>query len=221
MGWPAPVVGHRHGPSMPARRGHSRAGPGRGAPGMLVFMLKLLAFVLPLGLDSFAVAAAIGAVQPPGWRQRLRISLIFVIFEGGMPLIGLALGSALARGIGHVANYVAAAAVIGIGVWMLVAEDGAEEERAARVISTRGLALVALGISISLDELAIGFSIGLTHLPVIAIIIAIAVQAFIAAQLGLAIGARIGERWRERAERAAGVALILLGCYLFAEQLIR
>jgi len=29
---------------------------------MLVFMLKLLAFVLPLGLDSFAVAAAIGAV---------------------------------------------------------------------------------------------------------------------------------------------------------------
>ena len=188
---------------------------------MLVFMLKLLAFVLPLGLDSFAVAAAIGAVQPPGWRQRLRISLIFVIFEGGMPLIGLALGSALARGIGHVANYVAAAAVIGIGVWMLVAEDGAEEERAARVISTRGLALVALGISISLDELAIGFSIGLTHLPVIAIIIAIAVQAFIAAQLGLAIGARIGERWRERAERAAGVALILLGCYLFAEQLIR
>ncbi len=34
---------------------------------------------------------------------------------GGMPLIGLALGSALARGIGHAANYLAAAAVIGIG----------------------------------------------------------------------------------------------------------
>jgi len=187
---------------------------------MLVFMLKLLAFVLPLGLDSFAVAAAIGAVQVTGWRQRLRISLIFVIFEGGMPLIGLGLGSALARGIGHVANYVAAAAVIGIGVWMLVADD-AGEEKAGRVISTRGLALVALGISISLDELAIGFSIGLTHLPVIAIIIAIAAQAFLAAQLGLATGARIGERWRERAERAAGIGLILLGAYLVAEQLIR
>ena len=54
-------------------------------------MLKLLAFVLPLGLDSFAVAAALGASQvSTGW-QRLRISLVFVIFEGGMPLIGLAL----------------------------------------------------------------------------------------------------------------------------------
>ena len=47
----------------------------------------------------------------------------------------------------------------------------------------------------------------------------IALQAFLAAQLGLAIGARIGERWRERAEQAAGVALILLGGYLIIEQL--
>jgi putative Mn2+ efflux pump MntP len=53
-------------------------------------VLKLLAFVLPLGLDSFGVAAAIGAMQvTTGW-QRLRISLVFVVFEGGMPLIGLA-----------------------------------------------------------------------------------------------------------------------------------
>ena len=184
-------------------------------------MLKLLAFVLPLGLDSFAVAAAIGAVQETTPRQRLRISLVFVIFEGGMPLIGLALGSALARGIGHVADYLAAAAVIGIGAWMLFASDKDEEEKAGRLASSRGLALIALGVSISLDELAIGFSIGLTHLPVAAVIIAIALQALVAAQLGLAIGARIGERWRERAEQVAGIALILLGGYLIAEQLTR
>lgn len=184
-------------------------------------MLKPLAFVLPLGLDSFAVAAAIGAVLVASWRQQLRISLIFVVFEGGMPLIGLGLGSALARGIGHVASYVAAAAVIGTGLWLLVAGDEGEGEKAGRVIGTHGLALIALGISISLDELAIGFSIGLAHLPVTAIIIAIAVQAFLAAQLGLAIGARIGERRRERAAQAAGIALILLGAYLIAEQLIR
>jgi hypothetical protein len=66
-------------------------------------VLKLLAFVLPLGLDSFAVAATIGAIQAANARQRLRISLIFVLFEGGMPLIGLGLGTALARGIGQVA----------------------------------------------------------------------------------------------------------------------
>ena len=184
-------------------------------------MLKLLAFVLPLGLDSFAVAAALGASQVSTVWQRLRISLVFVIFEGGMPLIGLALGSALARGIGHIADYLAAAAVIGIGVWMVLAGDEDEEDKAGRIMTSRGLALVGLGISISLDELAIGFGIGLERLPVGAVIAAIALQAFVAAQLGLAIGATIAERWRERAERAAGIALILLGAYLIAQQLIR
>ena len=67
-------------------------------------MLKLLAFVLPLGIDSFAVAAAIGAAQATTVWQRLRISLLFVVFEGGMPLIGLGLGVALAHGIGQVAD---------------------------------------------------------------------------------------------------------------------
>jgi len=184
-------------------------------------MLKLLAFVLPLGLDSFAVAAALGASQVTTAWQRLRISLVFVIFEGGMPLIGLALGSALARGIGHIADYLAAAAVIGIGIWMVLARDEDEEDKAGRIMTSRGLALVGLGISISLDELAIGFGIGLVRLPVGAVIAAIALQAFVAAQLGLAIGAKIAERWRERAERAAGIALILLGAYLIAQQLIR
>jgi len=37
----------------------------------------------------------------------------------------------------------------------------------------------------------------------------------------LAVGAKIGERWRERAEQVAGTALILLGGYLIAEQLVR
>ena len=183
-------------------------------------MLKLLAFVLPLGLDSFAVAAAIGATQKTTAWQRLRISLVFVVFEGGMPLIGLALGSALARGIGQVADYLSAAAVIGIGAWMLLAGDK-DEDKAGRLASSRGLALVALGISISLDELAIGFSIGLTHLPTAAVIVAIALQALVAAQLGLALGARVGERWRERAEKVAGIALIVLGGYLITEQLVR
>jgi manganese efflux pump family protein len=182
-------------------------------------VLKLLAFVLPLGLDCFAVAAAIGASRPTSWRERLRISVIFVLFEAGMPLIGLALGNALASGIGRIADYLAAAAVVAIGAWMLFAGSGDEEKRAARVVSSRGLTLIALGISISLDELAIGFSIGLVGLPVFAVILAIALQTLLAAQLGLAIGARIGDRWRERTGRAAGIALILLGCYLIVSQL--
>jgi putative Mn2+ efflux pump MntP len=182
-------------------------------------VLRLLAFVLPLGLDSFAVAAAIGAARPSGLRARLRISVIFVIFEAGMPLIGLAAGGGLARAVGPAADYVAAAAVIGVGTWLLFGRD-ADEHAAGPLAGGRALAVLALGLSISTDELAIGFSLGLAGLPVVPVIIAIGVQALVASQLGLALGAVIGRRFREGAEQVAGIALIALGCYLVVKRAI-
>jgi manganese efflux pump family protein len=182
-------------------------------------MLKLLAFVLPLGLDSFAVAAAIGAAGAAGWRARMRISAIFVTFEAGMPLIGLAAGSGLARVIGPVADYVAAGAVIAVGAWMLVRRDQ-DDERAGRIAGISGAAMIALGLSISTDELAIGFSLGLSRLPAVPVIVAIAVQTLIVSQLGMAIGSLVSGRFREHAEQVAAIALIALGCYLVVARAI-
>lgn len=186
---------------------------------MVSTVLRLLAFVLPLGVDSFAVAAALGAAGLTSAAERLRISVVFVAFEAGMPLIGVAAGGGLARVIGSVADYVAAAAVAGLGIFMLVHdEDSAEEQKAGRLGSTHGLAILALGVSISLDEFAIGFSLGLVRLPVVPVIIAIAIVALIASQLGLALGSRISQRFREQAGKLAAIALILLGAYLLAER---
>jgi putative Mn2+ efflux pump MntP len=179
-------------------------------------ILKLVAFVAPLGLDSFAVAAAIGATGRLPARLRWRISLLFLVFEAGMPLIGVALGAPLAHAIGDTADYVAAAAVVAIGAWLLLHDD---DDDAGRLLDARGVALLGLGVSISLDELAIGFSLGLTHLPLVPVIIAIGGQAFAAAQLGLLLGGRIAERHRAAAERLAGAILIALGLFLAAQRL--
>jgi manganese efflux pump family protein len=184
-------------------------------------LVTLVGFVLPLCLDSFAVAAAVGAAGTLSRPARWRISALFVVFEAGMPLIGLALGAPLARAVGGVADYLAAAAVVAIGAWMLVHGDsGEEEENAGRMASARGVALLGLGLVISLDELAIGFSVGLARLPAVPVIAAIGVQAFVAAQLGVRLGARVGQRWREAAERVAGAALIALGLFLVVERLL-
>lgn len=183
-------------------------------------VLRLLAFVLPMGLDSFAVAAALGAAVKLTARERMRICAVFVVFEGGMPLIGLAAGAPLARAVGGAAGYLAIAVLTALGLWMLLSGGEQESGRAARLGGAHGAALAVLGISISLDELAIGFSLGLTGLPAGAVIIAVAVQAFVAAQAGLLLGARIGERIREGAERLAGVALIVLAGFLLAGHLL-
>lgn len=182
-------------------------------------MLKLLAFVLPLGLDSFAIAAALGTAALPV-RERLRISLLFASFEAGMPLIGLALGAPLAHAIGDAASYAADAVLLAVGAWMCFGGEDNETGKAQNLLNRHGLPILALGISISIDELAIGFSLGLTRLPVTAVIAAIAIQALAASQLGLALGARVSERWREGAERLAGVALAALGVFLIAEKLL-
>jgi putative Mn2+ efflux pump MntP len=181
---------------------------------------KLIAFVLPLAVDSFAVAALLGAggVTPA---QRRKITALFVMFEAGMPLIGLALGTPLARAIGGAADYVAGAMLIALGAWTLLRGDEEGEERAAgRLASASGWALMGLGVSISLDELAIGFTLGLVHLPTAPVIIAIAVQTLIVAQLGMRLGARVGAELRESAERLASLALIGLGTYVLLTRLL-
>jgi putative Mn2+ efflux pump MntP len=78
--------------------------------------------------------------------------------------------------------------------------------------------MLALGLSISLDEFAIGFTIGLLHLPIWLAILLIGLQAFVLAQAGLRLGGRLGESAGESAEKLAGGALIALGIALALEQ---
>jgi putative Mn2+ efflux pump MntP len=202
-----------------ARAALTAGPPPTEVPGRITTVLALLAFVLPLGLDSFAVSAALGARRPTA-AQRWRLSALFASFEAGMPLIGLALGAPIAHLIGSAADFIAAAVLFAVGTWMLLGNEADEDQTAERILTTHGWAVVGIGISISVDELAIGFTLGLTHLPIVAVIIAIAVQAIVASQLGLALGARIGEAWRERAEQAAAVLLVLLGLVLVAVRIV-
>jgi manganese efflux pump family protein len=78
---------------------------------------------------------------------------------------------------------------------------------------------VVLGVSISLDELAVGFTLDLLRLPTLLVIVLIGAQAFLVSQLGLRLGARVGSEVREGAERLAGLALIALGLGLLIEKI--
>ena len=180
-------------------------------------VLKLILFVCPLGLDTFAVAAALGIRgQPP--RQRLRLSLVMSCFEMAMPVVGLLLGHALGHLVAGAADYVAIGVLALLGVWMVVHEED-EGEKAAQLAAGQGLVLLALGISISLDELAIGFTIGLLHLSLWLAVVLIGAQAFLFAQIGMRLGSHLSDNLRERAEQLAGLALLGLALLLGIEKL--
>jgi manganese efflux pump family protein len=182
-------------------------------------MLRVIALVVPLSLDTFAVAAAVGMSRLTS-RQRLRISMLFALFEGTMPLVGFLIGAGLGRAIGHDADYLAGLFLIGLGCYGLWPRDESGELATVTALGrTHGLAVVGLGIGISLDELAIGFSAGLLRIPIILAAVLIAAQAFAAAQLGVRLGQRVGEGMREGAEKLASAVLVILGLVFVTQHL--
>jgi manganese efflux pump family protein len=181
-------------------------------------VIKLIALTLPLGLDTFAVAVAIGVAGLDPTR-RVRVSLLMTSFEAGMPLVGLALGEPLGKAVGSAADYIAIGVLLAFGLYTLVARDDDEGRRIGTLGSASGWSAVLLGLSISLDELAIGFTFGLLRLPALPVVLLIATQAFVVSQLGLGLGARLGTKVRDGAERVAGLALAALGVGLLIEKI--
>jgi len=180
---------------------------------------RLIAFVIPLGFDTFAVSAALG-LGGLSSRQRLRVSLVFAAFEGLTPAVGLLVGSVLGHAIGDAADYLAGALLIGYALYVLVRSQD-EDEGAAEMATTRGWAMVLLGLSVSMDELAVGFTLGLSRVPVVPALLLIALQAFVVTQVGIRVGARISARFREETQRAAGVILGVLGVWLIVSTAVR
>ena len=178
--------------------------------------------LLPLALDTFALAGALGVagLEPS---HRLRVTLVFTVFEAGMPIAGILIGRVAGNLIGAWAGYGGILFLFIAGFLLLRhSQDEAGEQKRLRLLAhARGLAILDLGLSISVDELTVGLSAGLLGLPIALTVIWIAVQAFIAAQVGLRFGARLGEEIRERSEQAAGVALIAVAVVLLALKLLR
>jgi putative Mn2+ efflux pump MntP len=180
-------------------------------------------------MDTFAIAAVVGGTsQLIGW-VLWRISVVFVLVEGGMPLVGLALGESLGHTIGGMADYLSGGLLIALAGYLWWAEDRDDDDEVVKarcLSSARGLALLGVALSISLDELAIGFSLGLgfqqgSHFTRPATIVAaIAIQTLIVSQLGLSLGSRVSERFRERIERLTSPGLACLGGYQLTGALV-
>lgn len=183
-------------------------------------MLLLVLLLVPLAIDTFVLSAALGVAGLPR-RLRVRTSLVLASFEAGMPIVGVFVGRGVGNFVGQFAGYTAAI-VIGLAGVLLVRagdDDEKEHDRVRLLARARGFAIIDLGISISLDELAIGLSLGLLHLSLPIAVAFLGVQAFAASQAGLWIGARIGDHLRDGSQRLAGVLLVAVAGILIALKL--
>src|SRR5207247_5217485 len=106
----------------------------------------------------------------PVW---IRSALLFSLAEMTMPLVGLAIGYAASLVVSDIMRFVGPLVLIGVGAWELI-EEGRERlhkrnvqkekplptPSRLKVESTGWIRQLLLALSISIDELAIGFSLG-------------------------------------------------------------
>jgi putative Mn2+ efflux pump MntP len=182
-------------------------------------ILKIVAFVLPLGLDTLAIAIALGLRGLSPWRP----AFIFAIFEGIMPIFGIVLARIIGLRFETAAVVIGGMILIGIG-FNAVREAMLGPEGAEGVSFSSFRASFVAGLAISTDELAVGFPLGASGLPIATVLIAIAAQALFVTAFGIAVGNRVGSALGRRASRyagvAAGIAFSAVGLWLILEAIL-
>lgn len=177
-------------------------------------LLKMIVFVLSLGIDTLLISISLGVIKTKG---KWKIAAAFVCAEAIMPLIGLLAGKGAGQILGHWASVIGGLLLIGVAIWLIFFEDEEEEKLEHHLI---GWTLILTAVSISLDELAVGFSIGLVGVPVALTIVLIALQSLLFSFIGLTFGAKLKRYMGEWSEKMAGIVLGLLGAWIIIESLL-
>jgi len=176
-------------------------------------VLALLVVAASLGMSNLAASIAIG-VSGTDASMRLRVGLIFGVFEAGMPVAGLLIGEQAAASLGHAARWVGAGLLIAVGLYNLASAARPGQERQVRPLGV--IHLLVTGLALSVDNLVVGFALGTYHTSIAVGVIVIGTVSVAMSLFGLELGARAGRRAGQRGEQLAGLMLICVGAAIAA-----
>lgn len=180
-------------------------------------MLALLLVAASVGMSNFAAAISIGVAGVDA-RTRLRVGLVFGVFEAGMPVIGLLIGDRFAAELGQAGRWVGAGLLIVVGGYELA---GSLRGRAGKPAEAPGYPagtwrLLLSGLALSLDNLVIGFALGSYQTSVLVGALVIGMVSVALSLAGLELGARIGRWAGRRGEQLGGLILVGVGAAIAA-----
>ncbi len=204
----------------------------------------LLLVAAALGVDNLAAAVGIGVsgVRPA---VRVRVALVFGLFEAGMPVLGVLAGHTASAALGGAARLTGGILIAAVGAyqaWAALREpaaappDGgagpASQANAGPASQANagpaahadpgaggawgGWRLVVSGLALSLDNLVVGFALGAYHVGLVAAALVIGVVSVAMSLAGLEAGARLGARLGRRASLTGGGMLAAVGIVIAA-----
>jgi manganese efflux pump family protein len=167
----------------------------------MIWEIVVLGFVL--SLDNFRVAIAIGTV-PFGFKRAVQVALTFGLWDMIMPLIGLLIGRQIGEVVGDVAELVGAAALGAYGLYLVI--------QALRHPEPDELdhkwALFGLPLTLSLDNLFAGGSLGLLGFSPWVSAAVFGVMTAVMSLVGLLVGRFAARLIPIRSDLVSGVALM-------------
>ena len=181
--------------------------------------IELFLIAVGLSMDAFAVSVCKGlSTYKLKIRHYLCVGLWFGGFQALMPTVGWLLGSAFEKYITAVDHWIAFGLLLLIGGNMIREGLSGEEEKSDDSFAFKAMLLLAVATSI--DALAVGISFAV--LPDVNTGLAVALigaTTFVLSAVGLKIGNVFGARFKNKAEIAGGVILVLIGLKILLEHL--
>jgi putative Mn2+ efflux pump MntP len=168
----------------------------------MIWEVLVLGFVL--SLDNFRVSIALGTV-PFSMKRAVQVALTFGLWDAIMPLVGLLIGNQIGEALGDVADLVGAAALGAYGLYLVVSALRNPEPDEL----DHPWALFGIPLTLSLDNLFAGASLGILGLSPWFSAVVFGVITAVMSLVGLRLGRAAAGLIRIRPDLLAGVTLIM------------
>lgn len=178
-------------------------------------MITLLLLGFALSLDSFRVSLGLGTLKLSRLRQ-LQIVIAFGVCDALAPLIGLLIGKSLLEIIGPWVEHLGPLLLCAYGVYVIyIAQRCAGSETG----ETDRWMVLGLPLSLSLDNLIAGTTLGMIGFPIVLSVTIIGVMSSLFSLAGLRLGHTTVNLLRIRADLIGGVVLVVIALTFVIEDL--
>ena len=180
-----------------------------------------------LSMDAFAVSITKGmTIKNLKKSTAVKMALAFGIFQGGMPLLGWALGISFESYIKSIDHWIAFILLGFIGFNMIKGffddrKEGKESElefsATTDIDDLSNKEIIMLAVATSIDALAVGISFAFLNVNIILAASIICIITFLVCVVGVFVGNKVGDIFNGYAELVGGIILILIGFNIFNE----
>lgn len=185
-------------------------------------VFEVIAVAVGLAMDAFAVSICKGLkMRKFNFKHSLIIAIFFGGFQALMPAVGYLLGKQFEQYIVSIDHWIAFVLLGFIGGKMIYESFKKDEDETHCGDRLDFKELTVMAIATSIDALAVGITFAFLpkQLGIGTAVAIIGVLTFVICMAGVFIGHKFGARFKNKAELAGGVVLILIGIKILLEHL--